>query len=107
MKFLVITLVAASMVGCLGIKHGNPMKGKTETVDSPKIWWAQPVTDDPDNPWNAFLPKEKAQNDFDPWANDDLQRYTTPVKPKPVVPTPEKRKPTRRYLSIPQDRGYF
>ena len=62
-------------LGCASKLPNNPLKDS----DSKKyIWWRQPYTSntDPDkNEWLKFIPKQP--NVYDPWAEDDIQKYST------------------------------
>jgi hypothetical protein len=54
---------------------------------SEKRWWNTPYTSETrrdENPWLKFVPKRKASNWSNPWANEDLRDYGVDVFPSKV-----------------------
>ena len=76
------------VIGCASSEPHNPLKRQTELA-----WWQESTVGvkPEDNPWEAFVHQPVKQNEFDPWANDDLQRYSvSPVITRSVVkPDPD------------------
>lgn len=70
-KTLFAVLLMA-LVGCLGTNR-NPYENRAQT----QPWWqASTAGVTSNNPWMAFVKPHVTPNQFDPWANDDLQRYS-------------------------------
>ncbi len=64
------------LIGCVGSPEPrNPMTAE----GGPDPWWRTPYyadTPHAENPWLAFVPERSEVNKFDPWAYDDVQRYS-------------------------------
>lgn len=89
-------------VGCIGVNKANPMTKKA----SKHIWWQDPVyadTPKKKNAWEKFIPVVKPVNEFDPWAADNLDRYsvsrvTTITKPSPPKKSGKNKRLLKNYL---------
>jgi len=95
MKKLLIAVVLLT-VGCLGTTKQISMKSADYG-----IWWRTPYASDTPrdkNPWLKFVPVYQPPNEFDPWANDDLQRYSV----SPIV-SKTQMKPKESSKSKPKD----
>jgi hypothetical protein len=86
MKKLLLSLVL--MIGCVGADTPrNPMKRDKPEVEA---WWRATTygVKKEDNPWEKFVHPYNPVNRFDPWANDDLSRYSvSPITTQSVSAT--------------------
>jgi hypothetical protein len=86
-KKLTICLVLL-FAGCVG--SPEPRHPYRDGRSTEKSWWTTPYTAQTprdENPWLKYVhPNPLTVNEFDPWANDDLQRYSA----SPVVVPGEK-----------------
>lgn len=72
------------LVGCVGNPNPHTVMGQpgSESMLSekrgPKLWWQKTTVGVPDaeNPWLAFVRTNPERNEFDPWAYDNIQRYS-------------------------------
>ena len=96
--FVLGILFGALVMGCASDTPKNPMVGKKG-----ELWWRTPVYQDTpkkDNPWMAYVKDYKPPNEFDPWANDDLQRYSV----SPVITSSTTKRAAPKVIIIERQR---
>lgn len=91
------TMLVTVCIGCQGPER-NPLKPAPGATPA-RLWWQTPYyagTPKSENPWLEYVKENKQPNDFDPWANDDLQRYSeSPVVVPGAPPTERVDPPTK------------
>jgi hypothetical protein len=84
-KSILISIIF--FVGCVG--SSKPRHPYQEGRSAVRPWWTTPYTAETprnNNPWLTFV--YPLPNEFDPWANDDLQRYNvkSATVPGSIIP---------------------
>jgi hypothetical protein len=104
-KKLTICL-ALLFAGCVG--SGEPHHPYRDGRSKEKAWWTTPYTAQTprdQNPWLKHVhPNPLTVNEFDPWANDDLQRYS---ESRVVVPGDKGCCPPEEEPEAPAGQQYY